>query len=1037
MTNGISITEYTPAYARSVAEMWNQSRESWGGGNEVSTEQSVLEQHEHSTLLKVFLALDGQEVVGYCSYTKYPDAEQTMYIPLLNVRPDYHGRKIGKELILTAVKETVARGYPYLDLFTWPGNTKAVPMYKKCGFFWEKSDHRTHLVNFIPALLQMEALTPYFASFDWYADGTRDLSVAPDGEENNGFQYLTYTWAREGKAMRVELEQSARGIRLVETEDYLIYAEIEHHELVFGRSYEVKYVIENKSGLPLHCQVSGRDDGEVRLTLEADVEVRNRELVSGRFYVDEPLREQADGEIRPAVTSEWLVNGRKLQLRTGIAPKYPAGFQWHQPSPTGFTGAPDSMVLTVENYYNEPASFTITVEENDLLTMAENIFSFQLPEGGRCSLPADYTLHRFGLYDGVLKVEACPEHGEPMLFTKTIHALFKGTGGKYGGETREEWLIASGAFSVHLNKWSGDVRLYYLDQSLPVHWYCPRLGRPFSPEFKSKQPVQVKWRQENETMVLEALYLSSDFAGASLVMKIYLHPNGLVERCYEVRQLEPLGERQLHVLDAFRFSFEKCVIPFKGKWVEVTNNADGYQAKWDAPDISENWLFSTAGKIPVGICWPEAMTPVNAEHTLGIEHVVAASASGGVTRLPSVYIAIGTFADWTAFRSFALQKRTERTPLLTEPTELVAGLDGNPFIRKDLHITLVKHDGAPLAGTVEIVSEKERFVTREKECDEDSMYRQVEFSIENAGGSEGGAADVVKARYRSSASVSVYAKAVFPVSEGQVRQVITSAESGSGVMYTIDNGLLQLAASPEFGRVFHSLQYQGREWLSTSYPKPGPNLWWNPWYGGIGLELDGISQLNLSGEERSAEFVSLTDQFGNAWSGLRISTSIKQHKGYRGLDIAHYALMLPGTPVLCCVNWLNNQTGMPLFRTAVNTVSFIEPDKDREQSWSSGDGADQYCGTGQSGAKSEGVLRFGSDRRTERLHIVNNPVSSEASMYMNNAVIGHYCRQTLKLADGASKWMDPVFYVFDDRDLTLAELQALTLITFEDQEGRV
>ncbi|WKL03371.1 hypothetical protein Q0F98_07005 [Paenibacillus amylolyticus] len=34
-----------------------------------------------------------------------------------------------------------------------------------------------HLMNFIPTILQTEALAPYFEELDWYADSTRELVI--------------------------------------------------------------------------------------------------------------------------------------------------------------------------------------------------------------------------------------------------------------------------------------------------------------------------------------------------------------------------------------------------------------------------------------------------------------------------------------------------------------------------------------------------------------------------------------------------------------------------------------------------------------------------------------------------------------------------------------------------------------------------------------------------------------------------------------------------------------------------------------------
>lgn len=87
-----------------------------------------------------------------CEYTNDPG---TWYIGLLNVKPDFYGKKLGKKLILTAQQYAVDMGIERVDLHTWAGNLKAVPLYKKCGYFWEDRDNSTHLINLIPKVLKL------------------------------------------------------------------------------------------------------------------------------------------------------------------------------------------------------------------------------------------------------------------------------------------------------------------------------------------------------------------------------------------------------------------------------------------------------------------------------------------------------------------------------------------------------------------------------------------------------------------------------------------------------------------------------------------------------------------------------------------------------------------------------------------------------------------------------------------------------------------------------------------------------------------
>ncbi|NOR45620.1 MAG: GNAT family N-acetyltransferase, partial [Candidatus Delongbacteria bacterium] len=160
----INIVEYDPSYAKKVAEMWNRSsgHEGWNGEVFNNTEESVKRNEAKSTDINLFLAETDDKIVGYCTLKEYSEDIGALYIGLLNVEPDYMGKKIGKMLVLRSVERTIELGYPRLDLFTWGGNTKAMPLYKKCGFFWEEMDRATHLMDFIPSVLQEDIFKEYF-----------------------------------------------------------------------------------------------------------------------------------------------------------------------------------------------------------------------------------------------------------------------------------------------------------------------------------------------------------------------------------------------------------------------------------------------------------------------------------------------------------------------------------------------------------------------------------------------------------------------------------------------------------------------------------------------------------------------------------------------------------------------------------------------------------------------------------------------------------------------------------------------------------
>ncbi|WP_139785715.1 GNAT family N-acetyltransferase, partial [Cytobacillus gottheilii] len=272
-TNEIVITEYREEHAAQVAKMWNLSRDSWGGDSRVTTAEDVKTKEENSGNITLYIAMDQNEVVGYCGLSKYREDTGALYIPLLNVRPDYHGKKIGKMLLMKAIDKTIELDYPRVDLFTWPGNLKAVPLYKKCGFFWEDRDDTTHLMNFIPSVLKIPVLKPYFAETDWYEASTRVIEVKPDGVKRNGFSFYEYVWNSNGKNVRVTFERTGRGISAIDTEDFSVEIVLPSHEIIEGQSEQVEIHLKNKSGNSLEVQAEGIKSERSAIQLSSNVNV--------------------------------------------------------------------------------------------------------------------------------------------------------------------------------------------------------------------------------------------------------------------------------------------------------------------------------------------------------------------------------------------------------------------------------------------------------------------------------------------------------------------------------------------------------------------------------------------------------------------------------------------------------------------------------------------------------------------------------------------------------------------------------------------
>ena len=320
----IKIVDYNHKYARAVAEMWRNSSQGWNGEILLNSEQAVITDEEKSVHLNAWLAMDGDLVVGYCNLYEYQEDTGALYIGLLNVRDDYHGKKIGKALVLKAVNQTRELGWDRLDLFTWSGNTAAVPLYKKCGFFWENRDDSTHLMNFIPQVLTNELVKDYFEMIDWYEDSTRQIEIKPDGRKENGFDFFTYSWQKNDKKLLMEYCCHGRGLRKIENNEYSITVSVKKLKLVFGSSYEIKYHIINKTKIPLNIAIKGESERNIVFDFEQTTNVTSEKTIIGKFFINPVEKKQNEWKTYPNVISHISVNDKKAIFKTGIEPIFPA-----------------------------------------------------------------------------------------------------------------------------------------------------------------------------------------------------------------------------------------------------------------------------------------------------------------------------------------------------------------------------------------------------------------------------------------------------------------------------------------------------------------------------------------------------------------------------------------------------------------------------------------------------------------------------------------------------------------------------------------
>ncbi|RHW43582.1 GNAT family N-acetyltransferase [Neobacillus notoginsengisoli] len=1012
----IKIVEYHEGLAAGVAEMWNRSREGWGGDAQVTTAERVRVQEANSENINLFLAMDGELVVGYCGLCEYREDEGALYIPLLNVRTDYHGKKIGKLLVLKALERTVELGWPRLDLYTWPGNTKAVPLYKKCGFFWEDRDDSTHLMNFMPTVLNTEAVGDYFASADWYGASTRAIDVKPDGRKDNSFTYYEYSWKSENGSLRMEFERTGRGLRSIETDDYLVSAVVEDFQLVCGSEYTVTYHIKNKSGKPLMVELEGEKHKNVKFDFKTNVTVVAETTVEAKFILDELEEEQSNWRTHPSVVTKALINGKKAKFAVGILPKLPAKVTGTVPGSQSYLHEKSIFYLDLENNFNESAAFSIAFPESAMLELEEKTYKVELGAKGKTSIAIHYVLKRFGFYSPKLIVDAVTESGLRTTFAKKLGLGFKGPGARFSGECDDYWHIYNGLYQLYLRKFDNRLvpgRLTKAAQK--TMGFYPKIGKPYSSEFSKRKPSSVEYREEGGSMVVSAVYESTDFKGLELVSESKLYGEGLLEQSYVVRNLGDMEtESPIRLVQPVYHELNKPVFAMDGEIVAFNEKADAEYGLWDSKKLSENWLFSRHEPYAHGIAWPEDASVNFESWYMYVEHELGHIPAGGEVSSEPVTLSFGAYQDWQEFREFAT-RRKYRKELGGAPVEIQAACreDGaEELILSDRKLSYID-------GEVSFARDRQTFY--KTRIAQDDRQREA-FAFSEKGLEP---LSVISAEYEINGISDKIDALVLNPSDGMV---VIQGEKREGLsVLTANNGLLSIAASSGFYPGLFSLEVSGREWLDSSFPALAPRAWWNPWSGGIVTGLEGINTKSFANEKTDVAAAVLVDSEGRSWRGLCLSTVFEKNEMWKGLGIHQYFCMLPGVPVLVNVTKLSQHSGTYLHHKNWFSQMFFK------HGWvKNAEGTRKYhAGKAELMSYLSGHAVVGSEEFGEFLQVIADREAETMETYMNKEVMFIAVDREIDLAHGSDWLSAPSFIVSGDRVLTRDEVKVLQKLTFK------
>jgi len=948
--------------AEELARMWNESDDQWPGtltGGVPMTAESMRRWHEREAAIDVLVweSPEGR-IVGYCSFQKDPEEEGVGYVSMLNVHPAYQKRSLGRRFLTTYVERCIELGFRRLDLHTWPGNLKAVPLYKKTGFFW-MPDTQVWMLNFIPAILTQPWARPYFDHHDWYRTFQRTLDQKEDDERWEGMKVFTYRWAEDDNSLTVWVDREARAITAVETDTFFAAAIPATISPPQGLPLTMRWRLRNKGDAPLTISLIARGTEHLRLDHQATLELAPGEETELSATVDvaaEMPRVKKD-KPAPQVQTLLVVNGQLVELGTGLRPQ-PAVVVTVAPSRAILCpGVEQTIRLQLRNALDKPVQATLSLVAPPGLHVSIEGSTQQIPEGQRiqgehegCSLPpsggdvregeteipvhlppyghAGFPLTVRAESSGVYPLQAevsfqvDGQQGRAAPQRLPLFALLPGQ--VLADADQERVRVENEHASFEVMAEGGRLIVHDRQTERQLLFQDETLGPPFHPPEFYHRPAALEVRHEAGRVVVTARLDSERYPGLTFHKELTFSGGTLVQMAWRVvnRGRQAVSPQLYQSFRPGNHDEAIITVPLRPGLVRAPL-ADYPRTEEDLPrDVAayaEHWLALEGRRATIGVIWDQQVNEVNYDWHLALCTAPQTCPPRAWTDLARAWIYVGP-GDWAAVRRACCHLTGAGTGLpAPSPRPLYdLRLEPSPPVTLDealtATLTLDNLRARPLEGTLRLTPppgwavEPQTFTFAGVSLNAPFIAPITMHQTDRQSG-------VFMMQAYLSTPLFDQAITLPVVRLGDRSEVNVSEEEHDGQMvYRLHNGHTCFLIAPAYsGAVVGWLTPDGVNHLYTPFPQVGALGWMSPWHGGL-TPYAALPQIRyefpgkLYQEHFTAAPVEVTDGRGIPWRGVRLTAELKREE-LRGLRLELDYLTVGNSPLLKAVYRVVNPTG--------------------------------------------------------------------------------------------------------------------------------
>jgi len=403
-----TIIEFKREDASKLADLFNSFDKEglWPGGftgGVPYTAERVLDSFPVSVkCISILISTHEGKFTGICTLHPHYEDPEAAYIGVFGAHPDYLGKGHGKALILRALQIAAQSNLRRVDLDTWAGNLRAVPLYKKSGMFWIP-ETSVRMQDYIPGIKNFPLAKQFLTKYDWYSVQKRKLELVPDEIKLEEMDVFRYEFSKDGDTLKVWIDRYGRSImgieRTMNNERLSVVARLEDHKVIAGVEENLIISIENNTENSFQGSVflSGFEGLSFTRQPQQSFTVKPGESLKLRSqFVVSPEVEVPDIERKQkTIKANLIINGELVPLEVGMRVLAPLEFRTQPESIVTCPGTEGTIQFNI--YNNSKDAFVgkiCLIDEQERLSLKEHAIPMKIPSKSYAGFKADVEISR-------------------------------------------------------------------------------------------------------------------------------------------------------------------------------------------------------------------------------------------------------------------------------------------------------------------------------------------------------------------------------------------------------------------------------------------------------------------------------------------------------------------------------------------------------------------------------------------------------------------------------------------------------------------